>query len=379
MKTVIKFAAILLLVGCTSKNGDEKLAELITKRDSLKKEYKKLGQELKGVEEEISAMDTTKRLTPVTTAKPDAKEFLHYFDVRGTVKAEKNTLIYPEVPGNVKAIKVTEGNKVTKGQILMVLDTEVVESQIKQVKTSLELAKTLYDKQKALYEKGIGSEVQYLQAKTNKESLEANLKSLTTQKSKSFIAAPFNGIVDAVVPTIGTLVGPQMPVIRLVSLGKVYVEADVSERYIQKINKGTEVIVKFPILDKVFDAKLQYRGNYINENNRTFKVRVDINNNKNNQFKPNMVSVLQILDYRKENAVVLPASMVQQDAVGKDFVYTVKKNTLGENMVAKTYLETGMSYMGETEIVSGLSASDEVVDKGSRSIKNGQKVEIVTE
>ena len=382
MKTFIKIApvaaiaALLVACGGPTTNGD-KLNSLIAERDSLKVEHKEIGKRLKDLDYQISELDTAKKITLVTTLTVEPKSFKHYFDVRGNVEAEKNSAIYPETMGNVVKINVKEGSVVSKGQVLIELDASVVENQIKQTESSLELATSMYNKQKSLYDQEIGSEVQYLQAKTNKETLESALKTLKAQEAMASITAPFNGIVDEVFPKIGSMANPQFPVVRMVSLDKIYIDSDISEAYIGKIKKGTPVVVSFPAIDKEIDTKINYVGNFINPNNRTFKIRLDIPNTPDKLYKPNMISVLKILDYSNPNAIVLPASIVQQDASGNDYVYVAEKNGNGSYITKHQDVKTGFSYNGEIEIIEGLTGNELIVDKGSRIVKHDQKVNIV--
>lgn len=369
--------AALLLVACAPAENGDKLQNLVAERDSLKKVHKEIGKQLKSLDFQISELDTTKKQTLVTTLKIEPKKFQHFFDVRGNVQAEKNSDIYPETMGNVLKINVAEGQRVTKGQVLLVLDAEVVDNQIKQTESSLELATSIYEKQETLHKQDIGSEVQYLQAKTNKETLEAALKALKAQRDMAVITAPFNGVVDAIHPKIGTMASPNVPVVRMISLDKIYIEADVSEAYVGKINRGTPVTVSFPTIEKEIKSSVAYAGNFINPNNRTFKVRLDIPNTADKLYKPNMISILNILDYINPEAVVLPAGIIQQDAEGNDFVFIAAKNGNGSHIARRVDIKTGYSYNGEIEILEGLEGNELIINKGARSVKNEQKVKVV--
>jgi RND family efflux transporter MFP subunit len=381
MKTLIKIlpvaAFIIACSGGPKTNGD-RLLELRAERDSLKAIHKDISKRLKNIDYQISELDTTKKVTLVTTLRVEPKTFVHYFDVRGNIKAEKNSDIFPETMGNVIDIKVFEGEEVKRGQVLMILDASVVDNQIKSTESSLELAKSIYEKQSALYEQGIGSEVQYLQAKTNMETLSAQLEALKAQRDMAIITAPFNGIVDEIFPKIGTMAGPTYPVIRMISLDKIYIHADVSESYIGKIRKGTPAVISFPVIEKEVKSSVNNVGNYINPNNRTFKIRLNVPNTSDQLFKPNMISVIKIQDYKKANAIILPASIIQQDAVGNDYVYVVEKNGNGSHIAKRVDISTGYAYKGEIEITNGLSGNEQLIDKGARIVKDGQKVKVTT-
>ena len=241
-------------------------------------------------------------------------------------------------------------------------------------KTAFGLANTIYNRQKKLWDEKIGSELQYLEAKNRKESLEQKIETLQSKLAKSVIKAPFHGIIDEIFVREGELANQIMPVVRMINLDLVYLVADVSEDYISKITKGTVVQVNFPAIEANFEAKINRVGSYINANNRTFKIYVDIEN-KEGALKPNLLGIMNILDFSADSAITVSASIIQQDAEGNEFLYVLNKDE--KNMSAlKVLVQTGMTYKGLTHILSGLKGDEEIISKGGRGIKNGQSVKI---
>lgn len=366
-------ALTLVLFSCTpEKEGVEKL---ISDRDALQSEFDEIGAQLSELNAQIEALDTAKRHILITTLAVKQDNFTHFFEVQGNIEADKNVLLYPEMGGVIRRILVEEGQRVKKGAVLVDLDTELVELKIKEVENSLELSTTTYDRQKRLWDQKIGSEMQYLQAKNQKESLENNLASLKAQLRKNRVVAPFDGIIDEIFPKEGELTSPQTPMLRLVNLDKVYVKADVSESYLGKVQKGTEVEVFFPAFNKSVNAEVDMTGNFINPNNRTFKINVNIDN-KDNFVKPNLMAYVKIKDFEQSNAIIVPERLIQEMPDGSKFIYVAGKSK-GVTTVSKRDLKIGLSYKDETLVVSGLSASDVLVNKGARSIKDGQTVQVM--
>lgn len=374
MKNYLYALAALTLASCSSGNSGDYLTELTEQRDSIKTVYQDLGKELAEVEMLISKLDTTKKLVNVTVQKASNQKFEHYFKVYGGINADKNTTIYPTSSGDVVSVLVEEGQNVRKGQLLFKIDGEILESNIQEIKTQRSLAQDVYTKQKALWDKQIGSEMDYLRAKNNLESLDSRLATLQTQLSKSKVVAPYNGVIDEIFIKTGQLVSPQIPTMRIVNLDQVYLKADIPENYISVIDKGSPVKLHFPSIGIELDTKINETGRFINPANRTFSVRVNIPNSDNKLY-PNLLGMLEIQDYGKEKAIVIPARLIQEDSQGTSFIFIAKNHDgLIRSEIQK--IEVGMTYEGKTEVLSGLDLGDLIIDEGSRNVSNGQVIAI---
>lgn len=323
-----------------------------------------------------NADTTAKKIktVPVTVDSVEVKTYEHFFEVHGNVEAEENAALYAEAPGTVKQIHVKEGQDVKKGTLLISIDAGSLESGLQEVKTAYELANKVYEKQAALWKQKIGSEMQYLQAKSNKESLEQKIKTMNEQLEMYKIRAPFNGIVDVITPKVGEAAAPGFPVARVINLSKVYLEADVSEKYIETVKAGGFVEVKLPSLGETVVAKITRAGNFINPANRTFKVRVEFSNPLG-KYKPNQLAVLKIRDYSTDKAIVIPSKIIQQDRSGNDYIYTYAAKE-GVLRVQKVMIEVGSSYEGKTEVKDGLNETTIFIDKGAKSVQDGDAIEI---
>jgi len=375
MKKLIYILSItILFISCGEKTqAPQNIVELSSKRDALKKQLDSISNELKATEEALAKLDTTKKLLLVTTLKPKFEEFKHYINVQGTVKADKSVELHPEMGGTITRIYVSEGQKVRKGQTLAQLDASIINSNISQVQTELSLASTTFERQERLWKQKIGSEMQYLQAKAQRESLESNLKSLQSQARKMKIVAPFSGTIDEVFAKTGELASSQMPFLRLINLSKVYLESDVTESYLKDIKKGTDVLIYFPSLDKKISSTVSQVGNFINPNNRSFKTRVEINN-KDNALKANLLADMEINDF-SATGIVLPTYVLQKDREGNQFVYTII-NENDNSTVAKTMVTVTKEYNDQAYLSEGLTVDDLIVDKGSRLVKTNDIVKI---
>jgi RND family efflux transporter MFP subunit len=375
-KAIAYIVLAAVLVACNQSPEDMRIEELTEKRDSLKEAKDDLMVELEKIEKELSKRDSTEDFTEVTSMVVRPSTFHHYFTVQASLEATKNAQIYPESQGRVISIRKQEGDRLNKGDIIIQLDTELIEKNIAEVQTNLDLAKDVFQRQERLWEKNIGSEMQFLEAKNRKEQLENSLATLREQKNKALVRAPFTGVLDKIVPKVGEMANPAMPVARVVNLEEVYLTADVSERYMGRIDVGDSVRVTFSDIDTV-KTVISRIGNYIDPANRSFEITVQVPN-KGKKLKPNMLAEVKINDYTLESALTIPSSIVQQDTRGNKFVYVAKDSSNEEGtIVEKKVVEPGKYYEGNMVVLSGLSAGDEVLDKGSRKVVDGQTVRIL--
>jgi RND family efflux transporter MFP subunit len=372
-KISILIIAATFMISCGEEVKKSSLEELNAQKTILLTKIDSINTALKSVEEEISKLDSAKNIQTVTVVPVKNDIFKHFLEIQGVAQANKNIEISPELGGTVTAILVKEGQKVVSGQILIQLDDSSIKNNISELNTQLGLAKTTFERQERLWKQKIGSEMQYLQAKAQKESLENNLATLRTQARKMRITAPFSGVVDEILPRLGELTSPQMPAVRLLNLDKVYVEADVTETYLPIIKEGTETVVNFTSINREVNSKISQVGNYINPANRSFKIRINIDN-KDQSIKPNLLADIKIVDF-ETSGIIIPATLVQQDQTGNNYVFTVvtENNT---QKVVKNIITIGNEYNHEIYVSEGLKATDTLVNAGARFVKDGDKVKV---
>ncbi len=380
MKKFFNIGILLLAAACSATDSDKsaELKKLEAERDKLKTTQSELAAQLQAIDEQIvaaggeslrggkSALVTTKKLQPQT--------FEHFFEIQGSVEAEKSITMTAEMGGIVKRINVQEGQKVSQGQTIIELDKQLIEQNIAELKDAKELARFMFEKQEKLWKQNIGSELQYRQAKTNYESMANRYEQLQIQRSKAFISAPFSGVVEDIMPKIGEMAAPGMPAVRIVNLDRLEVKAEVSEGYLGKIKYGSLVTVYFPSMGKEYDAKIVKIGSSINPNGRTFEIAASISN-AGKDLLPNLIAKIKVRDYESKNAVVVPSTSILQDINGNSFVYLVKQ---GKDVpsVKKHAVKIGLTYNNMTEVVSGLNGTEEIVMDGVRSINDGDNISI---
>ena len=327
-------------------------------------------------EDEKKEEKTHNILVEVLNVQPQT--FNHYFDVKANVEAVEYAMISPETSGQIKKIYVNEGQKVNKGDLLLKQNSAVVDGQIQGVKSQLNLAEITYNKQKELWlEKHVGSEIQYLQAKTQYESLQEQLKTLQAQQAMSEIKAPFSGIVDKVSVKEGELASPGMQIIALVNLNYLKFVGDVSETYLPVIGKGDSVDIRFSTYPNLSLREPIYRtGNIINPSNRTFQIEVRAKN-KENKLKPNMIGTIRVNDFTQDSALVVPSIIIKKD-FEKQFIFVAEKDDT-TTIAKKVFVETGRSYKDQTVITKGIKLGTKVIVKGYNIVSNGSEVSISNE
>ncbi len=368
----------ILVLACNPQSGEENtgIESLRQQKEDLEAEYKILAEKIRDLDVQIQeeSGEKTTRISKVSTVKANYQPFSHYFQVQGQVEADKNIVLTAETSGVVRAIYVSEGQNVQAGQKLVALDTEILDKNIEEAMAAYDLASFIYERQKRLWDQNIGSELEFKQAKNEKLRIEASLASLNAQKEKSVIRAPFSGVIDNLIPKEGELVNPGSPVGRLVNLDRLKLEADVSERYVGKIDRGTKANLYFPAIDLSVETELTQVGKYIDPANRTIDVRAKLSRSSK-ALLPNLVAEVNIQDYSNDNAIVIPTKAIQQDLENKNYVYIlVNKGDI--KSVERVYVTPGFTYQGQTEIIKGLSGTEEVVVKGARSITSGSVVTV---
>jgi RND family efflux transporter MFP subunit len=374
-------ALTVLAVACGAPSDDNQNLEAKKKDlEAARKEFASLKEKIEKLEKEISEEDSTFQQTEnailVSTFIAEKKPFEHKVEVRGAVESRKNVLISAQTIGEVERVHVREGQQVTKGQVLVSQNADVTRNSIAELKTSLELANSVYEKQSKLWEQKIGTEIQYLQAKNNKESLDRKLATAYAQLDMAIVKAPFSGTIDELPAREGEVASPGIPLVRIVSQQDMYIKADVSERFIGKFKAGDPVEIYFPTLDKKVASKVASVGQVINPENRTFVVevalpRIDFN------VKPNQVTVLELRDYVSEATLAVPTRIIQRDEDGQ-FIFVVDDR--GERKLArKVHVVTGISYNSQTEILEGLEGSELIVDQGYRDLTEGVEVNLSKE
>lgn len=385
MKKILYISLLGLLI--TSCGGDSKTASvdkaieskdlttIKTTRAEIQKQYDAIGAELAKLDLAIAELDTLKKSALVTTAIVNDTIFTHYIDIQGNVDTKQNLIIYPEYSGVLSQVYVKSGQKVNKGQILARIDDGGLSNQLAQMETQATLAKTTFERQKNLWDKKIGSEIQFLQAKTNYEAQMKAVAQMRAQLGKTIVKAPFSGVIDEVITEKGQVVGPGQQLMRIVNLSDMYVSANVPESFIGKIKNGAIVDVEVKSTGKTYKGKVRQIGNYINPNNRNFSIEVAVPNS-DNLLRPNQVAVLKIEDYKKPNAILVPESIVTENAVGEKIIYTVDTSGKEPKAIKKTIV-VGLTSGANIEVKSGLNKGEQIIIEGARSVQNGDVVEII--
>ena len=284
-------------------------------------------------------------------------------------------ILYPEFSGRIIKVYVNEGDRVNKGQALAKIDDGGLFNELKLVESQTRLTKTIFDRQSKLWNDKIGSEIQYLESKTNYEIQKNRLESLKQSLAKTTIDAPFSGTIDEIFIEEGNLVSPPMMpdqgnAFRIVNLNELYVEAVIPENFIGKIKKGAQVLVEIPVLNKTFNSTIKHSVSSINKLSRTFKIEVSVPENELDLI-PNLNVEINILDYTNSEAILVPESIVSEDSENNKFLYTIENNK-----AKKTIVETGYTQNGMIEIVNGLNVNQTVINEGGRIVKGGQNVKI---
>lgn len=370
-----RFGALLLaglLVACsaTSEKGDKK-----AKLDKLKKQQVALTKEIKDLEAEMAKENpdsATLKAKSIAVTELALRKFDHYVQTQGKIDAEDNILVSAKSAGVVTQVFVKEGQSVSKGQVLAQVDNSVIARNIEAQRAQLDLATTVYERQKNLWAQKIGTEVQYLQAKTNKESLERQIASLQEQNDMARIKAPIGGTVDEVTVKVGENIAPGMPAVRVVNTSDLKLVANVSEAYVTTVKKGNRVKVILPDLNnKEIDATITFVGKNIDQLSRTFAVEAKLPSQAD--LRPNMTAVLKVIYHSEPSTIVVPVNVIQT-INNEKIVYTIE--TKGKQVVARRKVVKVQGVFDNQAQVEGLNAGDKIITVGYQGLNDGQPVKL---
>lgn len=388
MKNIfVTILTALVLTSCAEKKevsletllATNDVAKIKAKKATMDAKQQLLSTDLKAINDKLDALIENKNIPLITALTVKETVFTHFIELQGNVQTKQNILIYPELPGILKTMLVKEGQQVVKGQVLATIEDGGMSAQLMQLTANAQLAKTTYARQKRLWDQKIGSEMQFLQAQTAYATQKSAVNQLKSQLEKATLIAPFSGIIDAVFQEKGTVVvpGQGVPVFRIVNLSKMYIETEVPETFLVSITKNKAVQVNFPILGTSLQSKIRQVGNYINPNNRSFKIEIDVPN-LNGNIKPNLTARLKINDYTNTNAILIPQSIISENAKGEQFVYILKnKKKNNEATAERLVIATGKTQGDFIEITAHLAPGAEIIMEGARSVNNGQVVKVI--
>ena len=377
---------VLLIISCNS-SGSSNITSLIENGDieelkKRKKEYvdtmNTMQVELNEINDGIAFLDENEKLTLVSSYEIKEKVFNSYIEAQANLKTRKNILILPEFQGTLEQIFVNEGQYVKKGRLLAEINDSGLKEQLEQLTIQANFAKENFERTERLWNNNIGSEIQFLKSKTDFESSQKMVEQMKDRLAKTKIYAPFDGEIDEIISNQGSNLIPGVSqILRLVNLDKIYAEASVSEKYISFIEEGTEAIVQVPLLGKEIKSKIIQTGNFINPNNRTFRVEVPVEN-IDNKIKQNLDAKIKINIYSKKDAVIIPLKIVREDASGKNFVYVMNQDVKqGVYITDKTFISLGNKNNTDIEVTEGLKIGDMLVLEGASIVEDSQRVKLI--
>lgn len=372
MKKIFPIFLILIIgfAACKpSADSSDKAAQLA----ELKKRQAELTTQISALEKELSLSDTTtktQKVFPISVMALTPSVFNHFVELQGAVVADDEYYLNAKVPGTITKINLKVGDKVRAGQVVAEVDDEMLQQQMNEMEKRYELAKDIFDKQESLWKQNIGSEVQYLSAKNNKEALEKAMSTLAKSREYYKIIIPTSGVVDEVNLRLGQVVSPGIPLAKIVNFSKLKFKADVPESYVGKVRAGNTVQVSFPDLNKEVTGKISYIGSSVNPMNRTVKVEVPLRANEAGLL-PNMAGILKVADYTNSNVFSVPINVLKKDLDGRDFVFIES-----DGKAVKAIVKVGQYYGDAAEILSGIKAGSKLIVNGFEDLTEGDMVKV---
>lgn len=382
-KTLFSFIIFISIIGCNDSSiSVEKILEtndlnlISQKRKEIIESQQEIYKQLKAINNKIEELNKNSKFPIVETLVLKSEKFNHYVELQGNVKSDKLLFIYPEFSGILNKIYVSSGEKVIKGQLLATIQDGGLKEQLSQLEINYNLTKTTFERQERLWVQNIGSEIQFLQAKSMFEAQKNGVEQLKKQIEKTIIKAPFSGTIDNVIAKEGEVVYPgRSNIMLLLNMDNMYVESNVPEKYLNSIYKGKDAKLEFPLIGKYLNTSIRQAGNFINPNNRTYKIELDIPKNNLN-IKPNLNTKVRVNDYSSDNAILIKEGVISIDSNNEMYVYKIERKEK-KTYVSKTIIKIGENDGNHIEVLSGLSENDEIVSEGIRKLIDNSRVKII--
>lgn len=380
MKNIFLFSILSLLIFSCKPSADsgaesidlESIDGLRTAIKQKTSEVSNLQKEIESLSEKLQEVDPSakKPKVPVETQILESQTFESFSTFQANVTAEDQGMASSESGGRVMSLLVKEGDYVKQGQLIAIVDLEILEKQKLEIQTSLSLAKTVFERQQRLWNQNIGSELQYLEAKNAKERLEQSLTTFDSQLAKKNVYAPSSGVIDVVVVKQGEMAGPGAPIVMILNLNQLKIEADVPEKFLTSVKRGSRVDVFFPALDIETSKTISSVGRRIDPANRTFKIEMNTSSN-GGRIKPNLLAEVTVKEQSVKDVIMIPVNLLQQEVSGENFVYIEE-----DGFAAKRKVVKGISNDNSIVIEDGLVAGDNLIVTGAIGLSNGAELEV---
>jgi RND family efflux transporter MFP subunit len=365
-KLAILLSGIILFAACGSKDKKQELADLKSQEKEIQAKIAALEKEVGKPEDKAVAKVITVSVSPLTT-----QTFQHFVEAQGNVVAENTVLVSPQTGGVILSLPVVAGQSVSKGQLIATLDNNILKESLEEIRQQLSLAKTIYTKQKALWDQQIGTEVQFLSAKSNMESLEKRIVTVKAQLGLSRVTAPISGTIELVRQKAGEMGAPGVPIVQIVNLGNLKIAAKIADSYVGTVKQGDEITIKFPDLNKELKARISLVSKMVNPLTRTFDIEARIPN-AGGDLKPNLLAVININDTSKKNAIVISENIIQKTEKGNLVYVAVEEN--GKKVARARQVTVGLTYNGQAEITEGLKAGEAIITQGFQDLVDGTAI-----
>ena len=374
--------ALLTLLLCTCGRAEkdetaETVEEIQTAIKDKRAEVRELTRSIDSLETKLFALkpDLAPKATLVAFETVKTQSFEDYANVQATVVASESAVASPQIPGRILQMRFEEGDAIRKGQLVAVLDVEDITTQRAELETAAELAKTVYERQKRLWDQKIGSEIQFLQAKNNYERTQKQLAQIDVQAAKRNVYAPISGTVDRVFQRQGETAGPGAPIISILNTNDLEVVGDAPEDLLTQVKRGQKVRVRVPTAGQVFEAPITRIGKTVDPANRTFQIETSIPARIRRELKANLLAEIEVLDFQASDIIVVSQDQIQQEIDGRRYVFLVDEKD-GETIARKQYIETGESYDNQAVVTAGLKVGDRIITAGGRGLTDGQRVSV---
>lgn len=288
----------------------------------------------------------------------------------GSLRSDETVILRPEVAGRISEILFKEGERVSKGDILVRLDDSVQRADLDKARANLTLAKTKFERAVDLRNKGFLSSQAQDEAENNLKVAQAEAELMQARLSKTAIRAPFSGTIGLRQVSVGDYVKEGQDLVNLESLDPLKVDFRVPEVAMSQVKDGQTLQVTLDALpDKVYDGRVYAINPLLDANGRAVVIRAKVHN-KDGNLRPGMFARVRLFTSGIQDTLVVPEESLFP--VGDDkYVYKVV-----DGKATRQKVEIGARREGRVEVVNGLAPEDIVVTAGVIKLREGVVVRL---
>ena len=288
----------------------------------------------------------------------------------GSLRSDEAVIVRPEIAGRVVEIAFQEGQRVTRGQVLVRLDDSVQKADLERARANLTLSKSKYERARDLRAQGFISSQAKDEAENNLKVAQADVELAAARLAKTEVKASFGGIIGLRSVSIGDYVKEGQDMVNLEEIDPLKVDFRIPEVFLSQVKAGQVLQITMDALpDRTWPGKVFAINPLVDANGRAIAIRAQVSNS-DGRLRPGMFARVRLLTSEARDSLVIPEESIFP--VGDDkYVYKVV-----DGRAQRQKIEIGLRREGKVEVMAGLAPADLVVTAGIVKLRDGAPVRV---